>query len=86
MTNVSGGQVNASLDDDEDEIEESEGGGLDAKKLLIFVFLPLLIIGGGAGAYFMGVFDKAAEEQTELPQEKMRRASTLRQPFLKFLT
>ncbi len=44
--------VNASLDDDAEEKEE----GLNPKKLFLFVILPLiLILGGGAGAYFMGL-------------------------------
>lgn len=70
-------EVNASLDDDnEDEIEE-EGGGLSAKKLILFVALPLLLIGGGAGAYLSGALDSfigggedAVEEQAyDIEQE-----------------
>jgi len=49
--------VNASLDDDLDD--EVEGGGI--KKLLL-ILIPLILIAGGAGAYFMGLIpmgDKA---------------------------
>jgi len=45
MTNT---EVNATLDDEEDF--EEEGGGLNAKKLILFVVLPLLLIGSGATA------------------------------------
>lgn len=75
------GQVNASLDEDEElEDEEESGGGLTAKKLLLFIVLPLLIIGGGAGAYFMGFFDKlsAKEEQTEASADDHGKGSKAR--------
>lgn len=53
------GQVNASLDEEDDDIEEDEdsgSGGFGAKKMLLFVVLPLLLIGGiGAGLYFSGM-------------------------------
>ncbi len=63
MSETDNTQVNASLDDDEEDgLEEGASGGLNAKKLLLFIVLPLLIIGGGAGAYFMGLFDKGAAE------------------------
>lgn len=62
--------VNASLDDDEpDSLEETEGKVLSAKKLLLFIVLPLLIIGGGVGAYFMGVFETATGEYAEASAE-----------------
>jgi len=45
--------VNASLDDE--DYDDDKPQGLEAKKLILFVVLPLiLIVGGGAGAYFMG--------------------------------
>lgn len=44
--------VNASLDEDGAE-EQSEG--LELKKLLLFVVLPLILILGAVGAYFTGV-------------------------------
>lgn len=53
--------VNASLEDgDEDPLNEDEkaGGGLNPKKLVLFVALPLLLIGGGAAAYLTGMLDK----------------------------
>lgn len=38
--------------------DDEEGGGFDAKKLVLFIVLPLLLlIGGGAGAYFTGMLD-----------------------------
>lgn len=68
--------VNASLDEEEAKDGENEdekaGGGLSFKKLLLFIALPLLLIGGGAGAYLMGVFDKdpnAVEESAEAGAE-----------------
>lgn len=67
MSDANNAPVNASLDDDND-LDEDEKGGLDAKKLILFVLLPLLLIGGGVGAYFMGVFDK--DPTTEIEQEK----------------
>ncbi|MAZ76532.1 MAG: flagellar basal body protein FliL [Micavibrio sp.] len=62
-------QVNASLDDEDDndyeEDEEGTGGGFDANKMLLFIVLPLLLIGGiGGGLYFSGMIggDKTAED------------------------
>ena len=63
-------------DDDVNEGEENaegleDGGGskLNAKKILLFIVLPLLLLGGGAGAYFSGALNgllgKSAEEGTE---------------------
>lgn len=51
--------VNASLDDDIAEGDEEEGkGGLDAKKIILFIVAPLLILGGvGGGLYFTGALD-----------------------------
>lgn len=61
---------------DENEATESEDGaekvkkkGLSGKVLILFIVLPLLLIGGGVGGAFMaGVFDgdePAEEEQAE---------------------
>lgn len=53
--------VNASLDGLDGEGAEGEGekkGGMDAKKIILFVVAPLLILGGvGAGLYFTGTLD-----------------------------
>ncbi len=47
-------------DGDEGEGEEGEGGGgLDAKKIVLFIVLPLFILAGvGGGLYFTGTFEK----------------------------
>lgn len=62
--------VNATLDDDEPlaanreegdapEDEAAGKGGFDARKIILFVLLPLfLLIGVGGGLYFSGVLDK----------------------------
>jgi len=43
---------------DELEIESKPKGGLSGKKLVLFVLLPVLLLGGGgAGAYFLGFLD-----------------------------
>jgi len=40
------------------EIEVKPRGGLNGKKLILFIVLPLLLLLGGAGAsYFLGLFD-----------------------------
>ncbi|GAB4394783.1 MAG: flagellar basal body-associated FliL family protein [Kiloniellaceae bacterium] len=40
------------------EIEATPKGGLNGKKLVLFIILPiLLLIGGAAGAYFAGLLD-----------------------------
>lgn len=69
MSDANNAPVNASLDE-EDPLEEEEKGGLDAKKLILFVVIPLLLIGGGVGAYFMGVFDKAPEGEHAESKDK----------------
>ena len=46
--------------DDSDEVEVEavpKKKGLSGKKLVLFIVLPLLLIGGGAGAYFTGMLD-----------------------------
>lgn len=44
-----------------DEVEvdaQPKKGGLSGKKLVLFIVLPVLLLGGGgAGAYFMGLLD-----------------------------
>jgi flagellar FliL protein len=40
------------------EIEVKPRGGLNGKKLILFIVLPLLLLGGGGGAaYFLGLLD-----------------------------
>jgi len=40
------------------EIEATPKGGLNGKKLVLFIILPiLLLLGGAAGAYFAGLLD-----------------------------
>lgn len=56
--------------DDTDEVEVEavpKKKGLSGKKLVLFIVLPLLLIGGGgAGAYFSGVLDSVlGVEQAE---------------------
>lgn len=57
------------------EIEATPKGGLNGKKLVLFIILPLLLLlGGGAGAYFVGLLDplfgkQAAVEETTTPVE-----------------
>lgn len=48
------------------EIEATPKGGLNGKKLVLFIILPiLLLVGGAAGAYFAGLLDPllGAKEQ-----------------------
>ena len=59
-------EVNATLDDEVD-IEE-DGGGLDIKKLLLFVGLPLLLLGSGATAYLTGMLDSALGKGDEVAE------------------
>ncbi|MGF1591689.1 MAG: flagellar basal body-associated FliL family protein [Kiloniellaceae bacterium] len=59
------------------EIEAIPKGGLNGKKLVLFIILPiLLLVGGLAGAYFTGLLDPllgrqdpAAAEANEKPAE-----------------
>lgn len=48
------------LDPEVSDLEdEDEEGGLDAKKIVLFVLLPLFLLAGiGGGLYFTGVLDK----------------------------
>jgi flagellar protein FliL len=49
----------APADDGHGGDEDGEGGGLNAKKIILFVVLPLFIlIGAGGGLYFTGALDK----------------------------
>lgn len=59
------------------EIEATPRGGLNGKKLVLFIILPLLLLLGGlAGAYFAGLLDPllgkqgapVEEEQSAVPQ------------------
>ncbi len=64
--------------DDTDEVEVEavpKKKGMSGKKLVLFIVLPLLLVGaGGAGAYFMGMLDSVlgvekAEEDGENAEE-----------------
>lgn len=83
MTDAQNAPVNASLDDEDKDFEEEEKGGLDAKKLLLFVVLPLLLIGGGVGAYFMGVFDSAPAIEGEKEVKKAKSGEMPTAAFVK---
>ena len=50
-------EVNATLDDDNDIDQEEDGGDLNIKKLILFVGLPLILLGSGATAYLTGMLD-----------------------------
>ncbi len=67
-------KVDASLDDEDEEGGEEQGGaggGLDAKKIVLFVLLPLFIlIGAGAGLYFSGTLDSLLAPKTEEGETK----------------
>ena len=59
------------------EIEATPKGGLNGKKLVLFIILPLLLIVGGlAGAYFAGLLDpllggeEAVEEELQEPARR----------------
>lgn len=52
--------------DENTELESKPKKGISGKKLVLFIVLPLLLIGGGgAGAYFMGVLDPFLGEESE---------------------
>ncbi len=54
------------------EIETSKKKGLSGKKLVLFIVLPLLlIIGGGAGAYFSGMLDSLLGGEPEPVPERL---------------
>lgn len=81
MSDTNTAPVNASLDDDED-FEEESSGGLSPKKLLLLVVIPLVLIGAGVGAYFMGVFDKdpTAMEEEKVTADEMPTAAFVKIP------
>ncbi len=81
-------EVNASLDDDYEDSEENaeeQSGGLSAKRLILFVVIPLLLIGATATAYLTGYLDdflksEHAEEAGE--QEVAQEIANLNAAFL----
>jgi len=76
--------INASLDDDDLDGEDKEGFGL--KKILL-ILIPLLLIGGAAGAYFTGIinFGEKSEEIAgdDHDGKKDDRGSSMSASFLK---
>jgi len=53
------------------EIEATPRGGLNGKKLVLFIILPLLLVLGGlGGAYFAGLLDPLLGEHEALPAEE----------------
>ncbi len=51
------------------DFDDGGGGGLDAKKIVLFVILPLFIlIGIGGGLYFTGTLDKLLGGKSETEQ------------------
>lgn len=49
---------------------EEEGGGLNAKKIVLFVVLPLfLLAGAGGGLYFSGMLDKFLKKDGAATEE-----------------
>lgn len=69
--------VNASLDDDGDEVETKKGSN---KMLLIIAALVLLLGGGGAAAYFLGVF---GGDETQTEEAKKEEKEDIKAAFLK---
>lgn len=53
--------VEATLDDDDDQTplvdDEEEKGALPSLKIMIMILVPLILIGGGVGAYLSGALD-----------------------------
>jgi len=70
--------IQQNRDGDESSEAKPKNKFLSGKRLVLFVALPLLlIIAGGAGAYFAGLFDSSdhaatAEEQAEAEAEARR--------------
>lgn len=59
------------------EIEATPKGGLNGKKLVLFIILPiLLLIGGGAGAYFTGLLDPLLGLNEEHVEEEVAPVDT----------
>ena len=51
----------------EDGEESASGGGLSGKQIVLFIAVPLLLIGGiGAGLYFSGVIGGGQEGTVEV--------------------
>ena len=78
--------VNASLADGRDEEafdDEEEGGGLNLKKMLLVVGVPLLLIGGVAVAYLTGALDSYLEKEHVEEQEVAQETANLNAAFLK---
>ena len=68
---------------DNDDMDDEPSGGLDIKKIMLFVVVPLLLIGGGGAAYLTGALDGmlAKEEYSEadeasIEQEKANLSAT----------
>ena len=64
--------------EDDVQIEVKPRGGLNGRKLILFIILPLLVLGGGAGAaYFTGLLNPllgveeatVADEHADAPAE-----------------
>ena len=86
MTDNEGAVVEASLDDDFDDEGQGKSGGLDMKKIILFVALPLLLIGGGAAAYLTGALDGvlAKEEMSEVEKASIEQEkANMNAAFLK---
>lgn len=66
--------MDASLDDNTDTAngaeDGEESGGLNAKKIILFIVLPLFILlGAGGGLYFTGFFDKGEETEEVVAED-----------------
>jgi len=76
--------VNATLDEEpsSEDKEEEVKGKLSTKKMLLFIVLPLLVILGGMGAYFMGFIGskEGAEPKTQKEEKSEISASFLEIP------
>ena len=59
------------------EIEATPKGGLNGKKLVLFIIMPvLLLIGGLAGAYFAGLLDPLLGHKEEVVEEEVAPVDT----------
>lgn len=55
---------------EEFEVEAREKGGMNGKKLVLFIVLPILLLGGaGAGVYFSGLADSLLGKEEEPVEE-----------------
>src|SRR3546814_20650853 len=60
------------------EIEATRKGGLNGKKLVLFIILPvLLLVGGLAGAYFAGLLDPLLGQHEAPAEAKPAAAQTV---------